>query len=62
MKSRAMLQRPTEATVLGRDIPVFEQLENLEELIGLENVVFVGFPLKVEGSNGSPIRAAALVY
>ena len=53
---------PLHQTFLGREIPVFEQLENLEELIGLERLVFVGFPLKVEGSNGSPIRAAALVY
>jgi kynurenine formamidase len=53
---------PLHRVFLGRDMPVFEQLENLEELIGLEKVVFVGFPLKVEGSNGSPIRAAALVY
>ena len=53
---------PLHRVFLGRDMPVFEQLENLEELVGLENVVFVGFPLKVQGSNGSPIRAAALVY
>ena len=53
---------PLHQVFLGREIPVFEQLENLEELIGLERLVFVGFPLKVEGSNGSPIRAAALVY
>ncbi len=53
---------PLHRAFLGRDIPVFEQLENLEELVGLENTVFVGFPLNVEGSNGSPIRAAALVY
>ncbi len=53
---------PLHQTFLGRAIPVFETLENLEALIGLERLVFVGFPLKVEGSNGSPIRAAALVY
>ncbi len=53
---------PLHRVFLGREIPVFEMLENLEELIGLEKFVFVGFPLKVKGSNGSPIRAAALVY
>ncbi len=31
-------------------------------MIRLEKSVFVGFPLKVKGSNGSPIRAATLVY
>ena len=53
---------PLHQAFLGRGIPVFEQLENLEALIGVDRVVFVGFPLKVKGSNGSPIRAAALVY
>ncbi len=53
---------PLHHAFLTREIPVFEQLENLEQLIGLESFVFVGFPLKVKGSNGSPIRAAALVY
>jgi kynurenine formamidase len=53
---------PLHRAFLVRGIPVFEQLENLEELIGLERVVFVGFPLKVKAGNGSPIRAAGLVY
>lgn len=47
---------------LLRDIPVVEQLVNLEQLIGKRETVFVGLPLKVKSGNGSPIRAAAFVY
>ncbi len=47
---------------LPRGIPIIEQLVNVESLLEEENAVFVGFPLKVQGGNGSPIRAAALVY
>lgn len=47
---------------LPRGIPAIEQLVNVESLLNEDNAVFVGFPLKVEGGNGSPIRAAALIY
>jgi kynurenine formamidase len=51
---------PVHRTFLGRETPVFGTLENLEALAGFERLVFVGFPINVWGSNGSPIRAAAL--
>jgi kynurenine formamidase len=35
---------------------------NLESLVGEEEIVFVGFPLKFEDGDGGPMRAAALVY
>ncbi len=47
---------------MTREIPLFEALENFEGLVGLGDFIFVGFPLKVKGSDGSPIRAAALIY
>lgn len=47
---------------LPRGIPVVEQLVNVEAVLNEKRAVFVGFPLKVQGGNGSPIRAAALVY
>lgn len=53
---------PIHNTFFTHNIPVFEVLTNLDSLVDLENYVFVGFPLKVSGSDGSPIRAAALVY
>lgn len=33
---------------------MFEQLVNVEALLGETDLVFVGFPLKIKGGNGSP--------
>ncbi len=46
----------------SRDIPGIEGLVNLQSLVGEEEIVFVGFPLKFEDGDGGPMRAAALVY
>ena len=46
----------------SRDVPAIEGLVNLEELVGEEEIVFVGFPLKFKNGDGGPMRAAALVY
>jgi arylformamidase len=53
---------PNHNSFLMHNIPVYEGLNNLDSLLALDAFVFVGFPLKVEGSDGSPVRAAALVY
>jgi arylformamidase len=53
---------PVHAAFLPRGIPVIEGLVNVEPLLGESNAIFVGFPLKVRDGDGSPIRAAALVY
>ena len=34
----------------------------LEQIVGEKEVVFVGFPLKVEGGSGGLMRAVAIVY
>ncbi len=47
--------------LLEREVPIFENLINLELLVGRE-FTFVGFPLKIEGGSGSPVRAVALVH
>jgi len=47
---------------LSGEIPNIEGLVNLERLAGEEEIVFVGFPLKIRDGNGAPMRAAALVY
>jgi kynurenine formamidase len=46
------------------EIPVIEQLVNLNAIVGEEDVVFVGFPLKLTGKAGDAgvMRAVALVY
>ena len=53
---------PEHLAFLRRDIPLIEGLTGVEELLGKESVVFVGFPLKLEGAGGGLMRAAALVY
>jgi kynurenine formamidase len=53
---------PEHMAFASRDIPNIEGLVNLESLLGEEEIVFVGFPLKFEGGDGGPMRAAALVY
>ena len=53
---------PVHYAFLSREIPIIEQLVNLESLVGEENIVFVGFPLKIKDGNAGPLRAAALVY
>lgn len=53
---------PEHFAFLSREIPNIEGLVNLESLVGEEEIVFVGFPLKIQDGNGAPMRAAALVY
>ena len=53
---------PEHIAFLQQGIPLIEGLVNVEELIGKKHVVFIGFPLKLEGASGGLMRAAALVY
>ena len=53
---------PEHLAFLTREIPLIEGLANLDALVGEEEVVFVGFPLKIEGATGGLMRAAALIY
>lgn len=43
-------------------IPVIAGLVNLDAIVKEPNVAFVGFPLALAVGDGSPIRAAALVF
>ena len=38
-----------------------ESLMNLKELVGKGRFRFIGFPLKIRGGSGSPIRAVAVL-
>ena len=38
----------------------YENLKNLNLLIGKERFRFIGFPLKIRGGTGSPVRAVAI--
>jgi kynurenine formamidase len=53
---------PVHAAFLAPGIPVIEGLVNVEALLSERKAVFAGLPLKVRDGDGSPIRAAALVY
>ncbi|AHF80519.1 cyclase family protein [Thermococcus paralvinellae] len=47
-------------TLLSAEIPIFENLTNLEKLSG-KNFTFIAFPLKIKNGSGSPVRAIALL-
>lgn len=38
-----------------------ESLVNLDKLVGIGRFTFAGFPLKIRGGTGSPIRAVAII-
>lgn len=47
-------------TLLSAEVPIFENLINLEKLIG-KDFTFIAFPLKIKNGSGSPVRAVALL-
>ena len=49
---------PAHVTLLSHDILVIENLTNLKSVLGKKLLVFA-FPLKIIGSDGSPIRVVA---
>ncbi|MBC7094355.1 cyclase family protein [Thermococcus sp.] len=50
----------THKVLLSNEIPIFENLTNLENLIGKE-FTFIGIPLKIKNGSGSPVRAFAII-
>ena len=51
---------PVHKILLHRQIPIIEGLTNLEQLVG-KKFQFIGLPLKIEGIDGAPVRALAIV-
>jgi len=47
---------------LSRSIPVYEQLCNLDQLLGKEKMFFVGVPLNIKGGDGMIVRPVVFVY
>ena len=45
---------------LSKDKTIFECVTNLDQLLG-KDFTFIGLPLKICGSEGSPIRAVAVL-
>jgi len=47
---------------LSRGIPVYEQLFNVEKLLGKARMFFVGVPLNIKGGDGMMVRPVVFVY
>jgi kynurenine formamidase len=47
---------------LSRGIPVYEQLFNVDRLLGKERMYFVGVPLNIKGGDGMMVRPIVCVY
>jgi kynurenine formamidase len=46
---------------LSRSIPVYEQLCNLDKLLGREKMLFVGVPLNIKDGDGMMVRPVVLI-
>ena len=53
---------PNHYSFLSRGIPIFEQLFNVDQLLGKEDMYFVGPPLNIENGDGMMVRPVVLVY
>ena len=51
---------PAHKAAARAGLPIFEALINLKEVAG-KRFVFIGLPLRIEGSEASPIRAVAVL-
>ena len=47
---------------LSRGIPLYEQLFNVAQLLGKENLFFVGVPLNIKDGDGMIVRPVVFVY
>ena len=53
---------PIHSAFLSRGIPIYEQMFNVESLLGKENMFFSGVPLNVAGGDGMIVRPVVFVY
>lgn len=53
---------PGHYAFLSKGIPVFEQLVNVEKLLGRKAMYFVGAPLNIKDGDGMMVRPLVLVY
>jgi len=51
---------PVHKILLRRHIPIIEGLTNLDKLVG-KKFQFIGLPLKIDGIDGAPVRALAVL-
>lgn len=53
---------PIHYEFLSKGIPLFEQLFNVDKLLGKENMLFIGQPLNIENGDGMIVRPVVFVY
>ena len=53
---------PGHHAFLSKGIPVFEQLVNVDKLVGRKAMYFVGAPLNIKDGDGMMVRPLVLVY
>lgn len=51
---------PCHMTCRTRRVPHYENLANLDQVAG-KRFLFIGFPLRIRGGTGSPVRAVAIL-
>lgn len=49
-------------TLLSRNIPVYEQLQNMQRLLGRNRLFFTGAPLAIKDGDGMMVRPVVFVY
>jgi len=52
---------PAHKTLLPKGIVLYENLTNLDKLVGLAGFKFIGLPLKIRKGSASPVRAIAII-
>lgn len=60
--SAAARTLPAHYSFLTRSIPAYEQLMNMDRLLGKRNLYFVGVPLNVANGDGMIVRPVVFVY
>lgn len=53
---------PIHEVFLSRGIPIYEQLFNVDRLLGKKNMYFVGVPLNIKDGDGMIVRPVVFVY
>ena len=52
---------PAHRVLLSNGVPIYENLTNLDKLLGVKGFQFIGLPLRIRAGSASPVRAVAIV-
>jgi arylformamidase len=53
---------PVHESFLSRGIPIYEELFNVDQLLGEDQLYFVGVPLNIQNGDGMIVRPVVLIY